>query len=135
MVDFGIDEKLKQSSILIKDLTYCQLLLKNNKNYPWCILLPKKPNLVELTDLSYEDYTNVNQEVYQIIKLMQTIYKPDKINMGSLGNIVNQLHIHIIARYKSDKSFPLNVWSDMSNAPYNTEEIDKIIKTFLQYLN
>lgn len=134
MADFMLNEQLKKSSIFIKDLTYSMLLIKNNKNYPWCILVPRQPNLVELTDLKYDDYVAVNKEIYMIIQLLQDLYNPDKINVGSLGNIVSQLHLHVIARFKNDNSYPMNAWGDSMQNPYSEEEIAQIKAKFLAKL-
>ena len=125
---------LLETSIPITQLTLSDLLLKNNKNYPWLILVPRVENTIELFNLTPDEYTQVTQELYNISLLMKNIFAPDKINIGSLGNIVPQLHIHVIARYKNDMSWPLNPWSDTYENPYTKDEILELKQKILNYL-
>lgn len=125
-MNFKLDPTLEQDSIFIKNLKLCQLRLINNSDFPWLILVPMKNNLVEVTDLSDDDYNQMNREIKSIAKSFKETTKADKLNIATIGNVVSQLHIHIIARYKTDKLFPKPVWG-CKFMPYSRDSIDKII--------
>ena len=125
---FELHSQLKKDTILVKNLSLCQLLLMNNSLYPWFILVPKKPNLVEIIDLSIEEQDDLMREISAVSKALKVLFKPDKINIAALGNMVPQLHIHIIARFKNDKTFPKPVWVSNETSGYSEEEIKKIIE-------
>ena len=125
---FELHSQLKKDTILVKNLSLCQLLLMNNYLYPWFILVPKKPNLVEIIDLSIEEQDDLMREISAVSKALKVLFKPDKINIAALGNMVPQLHIHIIARFKNDKTFPKPVWVSNETSGYSEEEIKKIIE-------
>ncbi len=107
---FELDKNLAADSFFITDLKICRVLLMNNANFPWLILVPRVVGAVELTDLPFATQNEILQEINLVAKLLQKNFKPHKLNIGALGNIVRQLHIHIIARFENDKSFPRPVW-------------------------
>ena len=119
---------LKKDTVLIKNLELCQLLLMNNAFYPWLILVPKKADLVEIIDLNQADQILLIKEIDLISKIVQKVFNADKLNIAALGNMVEQLHIHIIARYKNDRTFPKSVWVDSESKAYNEMEISDIIE-------
>lgn len=123
---FTLDQKLKEDSIFICDLQFCSLLLMNNKSFPWLILVPRKPDLKELIDLNFEEQIVVLKEINQISKILQNITKADKLNIAILGNVVNQLHIHIIARFKNDAAFPKPVFGHEITL-YNEKDVQELI--------
>lgn len=125
---FELHAQLKKDTILIKDLKLCQLLLMNNSLYPWFILVPKKPNLVEIIDLSEFEQMLLMQEIATISSLVKKLFNPTKLNIAALGNMVSQLHIHIIARFKDDKTFPKPVWVSGEIEDYKEEKIKEIMK-------
>ena len=120
---FKLDPALEKDSIFIKQLELCQLRLINNSDFPWLILVPMKNNLVEITELSDNDYDQLNKEIKNIAKSFKALTKADKLNIATLGNVVSQLHIHIIARYKTDKLFPKPVWG-YEFVPYSDENMN-----------
>ncbi len=124
---FELHSQLKKDTILVKDLKLCQLLLMNNALYPWFILVPKKPDLVEIIDLNDDEQILLMQEISLVSKVVKNIFNPIKLNVANLGNMVSQLHIHVIARFKDDQAFPKPVWGVGESVPYEQEEIDKII--------
>ena len=107
---FVLDAQLKQDSYVIGKLSLCQIRLMNNQYYPWLILIPEIENITELFELSLEQQTDLMHEITLSSKIMNKIFQPDKINIAALGNIVKQLHIHIVARYKNDALWPDPVW-------------------------
>lgn len=132
---FELHPILKKDTFLIKDLKLCQLLLMNNSFYPWLILVPKKPDLVEIIDLSESDQILLIKEIDLISKIIKKVFNPDKINIAALGNMVPQLHIHIIARFKNDRTFPKPIWVDNENKIYDENESKKIIALILKKIN
>ncbi len=124
---FLLDERLKNDTIEVANLDLCKVLLMNNKDFLWIILVPQKENLKELIDLNFDEQIILLQEINLISKILQDNFKPDKLNIATLGNIVNQLHFHIIARYKNDKIFPKPVWG-VECEKYQENEALKLIK-------
>lgn len=123
---FILDKRLESDSFIIADLALCQVLLMNNVNYPWLILVPKIVDAVELTDLSFEQQTTILSEINLVAKILQKKFSPYKLNIGALGNIVRQLHIHVIARFKDDKAFPNPVWGAEAKK-YDEESARRLI--------
>lgn len=124
---FLLDERLKNDTFEVANLDLCKVLLMNNKDFLWIILVPQKENLKELIDLNFDEQIILLQEINLISKILQDSFKPDKLNIATLGNIVNQLHFHIIARYKNDKIFPKPVWG-VEFEKYQENEALKLIK-------
>ena len=108
---FKIDKKFSKSSYHITDLKLCILRLHDNSKFPWVILIPKRKNITDLSDLNYKDQFLLMKEIVHVSKIMKKLFKTTKINTEKIGNLVPQLHIHIIARSKKDSSWPLSVWT------------------------
>ncbi|MDA9818010.1 HIT family protein [Flavobacteriaceae bacterium] len=132
---FKIDPKLATDSFFIKDLELSKLLLINDANYPWVILVPQKTNLVEIIDLSKQNQVLLMEEIDEVSKIIKKITNCDKINIANLGNVVSQLHIHIIARFKNDASFPQPIWGRQKPKPYQEKEKNDLIKKFYDNLS
>lgn len=128
---FMLDENLNKDCIVIGNFPLCQLLLKNDKKYPWFILVPRRNDIVEVFDLLLNEQQQLWSEVTTFAELVKKVFEADKINIGTLGNMVNQLHIHIIARYKHDITWPQSVWDKLPAEPYDVSEIE-ILKKQLQ---
>ncbi|MDX2112662.1 MAG: HIT domain-containing protein [Alphaproteobacteria bacterium] len=123
---FSLHPQLAADTHLIGDLPACRLLLMNNSSFPWVILVPRKDGLRELFDLSAEDYTAVMAEVRLVSEAFASETRADKMNIAALGNMVPQLHIHIIARYKTDAAWPNPVWnSGIAATPYHASELSE----------
>jgi diadenosine tetraphosphate (Ap4A) HIT family hydrolase len=125
---FNLHNQLEQDTFLIGDLKLCQVLLMNNSFYPWFILVPKQADLVEIIDLSPADQIVLMREISLISKIIRERFNPTKLNIAALGNMVPQLHIHIIARFKDDKTFPKPVWISGESEKYQEDEMEKIIQ-------
>ena len=124
---FILDRTLEKDSILVTELKLCQVRLINNADFPWVILVPKLPDIIEITDLCNSEYSLLNQETRLVATALQSAISPDKLNIAMIGNAVSQMHVHIIARYKNDKLFPKPVWGH-DFTPYSKEGINKRIK-------
>jgi len=116
---------LKKSHYII-DLKLCSVRLIDNCKFPWIILIPNKKNVTDFTELKSKDQILLIKEIVYCSKLMKKIFKTKKLNVEKIGNIVPQLHIHIIARYKKDSTWPLSVWVTKSK-PYLKDSLDKTI--------
>ena len=105
-----INRKLLKSSFYITDLKLCSIRLFNNEKFPWIILIPKRKGITDITGLKSRDQKILMQEIVFCSKIMKKVFKSKKLNVEKIGNVVPQLHIHIIARYNNDVSWPLSVW-------------------------
>ncbi len=130
-MNFKLSSILEQDSIFITKLELCQLRLMNNSDFPWVILVPELGNIVEIMDLKIAEFDKLNSEVLQVAKIMKSVFNPDKLNIATLGNIVPQMHIHIVARFKDDKLFPKPVWGHEFNrySLDKSKEVTRSIKT------
>jgi len=107
---FILNRKFLKSSHHIADLKLCSIRLHDNSKFPWLILIPKMNKITDMTDLNFKDQIQLIKEIVFVSKIMKQLFKTSKLNVEKIGNIVPQLHIHIIARYKKDSSWPLSVW-------------------------
>ena len=107
---FKIDKKFLKSSYRITELKLCSIRLHDNSKFPWVILIPKRNKITDISDLNSKDQILLMKEIVHISKLMKKLFKTSKLNIEKIGNMVPQLHIHIIARSKKDSSWPLSVW-------------------------
>ena len=107
---FRINRKFLKSSHHITDLKLCSIRLYDNSKFPWLILIPKRNKITDISDLNSKDQILLMKEIVYVSKIMKKLFKTSKLNVEKIGNIVPQLHIHIIARSKKDSSWPLSVW-------------------------
>ena len=115
-----------KNSYLIADLKLCSIRLIDNVKFPWIILIPKRKNINDISELKSKDQMLLMKEIVYCSKLMKKIFKTKKLNVEKIGNIVPQLHIHIIARSTKDCTWPLSVWVTKAK-PYSKESLKKII--------
>jgi len=107
---FKIDKKFLKSSHHIIELKLCSIRLHDNSKFPWVILIPKRNKITDISDLNSKDQILLMKEIVHISKIMKKLFKTSKLNIEKIGNMVPQLHIHIIARSKKDSTWPLSVW-------------------------
>ena len=107
---YRINKKFLKSSHHITELKLCSIRLHDNSKFPWIILIPKRKNINDISDLNSKDQLLLMKELVYSSKVMKKLFKTSKLNVEKVGNIVPQLHIHIIARSKNDSSWPLSVW-------------------------
>ena len=103
-------QKFLKSSHHINELKLCSIRLHDNSKFPWLILIPKRNKITDISDLKPKDQILLMNEIVFVSKIMKKIFKTSKLNVEKIGNIVPQLHIHIIARSKKDSTWPLSVW-------------------------
>ena len=109
-MSFKLDRKFLKSSHHITDLKLCTIRLNDNSKFPWLILIPKRNKIADISDLKSKDQILLMKEIIYVSKIMKKLFKTSKLNVEKIGNIVPQLHIHIIARSKKDCAWPLSVW-------------------------
>tara|TARA_B100001057_G_scaffold426632_1_gene450879 strand:+ start:85 stop:483 length:399 start_codon:yes stop_codon:yes gene_type:complete len=122
-----INKNFLKSSHFIADLKLCNIRLIDNEKFPWIILIPKRKNITDISELNSKDQILLIKEIVYVSKIIKKIFKTSKLNVEKIGNIVPQLHIHIIARKKNDSSWPLSVWV-VKGKPYSMKVLDKVIK-------
>ena len=110
---FELHPTLFADSVVAADLPLCQLLVMRDGNYPWFVLVPRRENLREAFELAAADQQQLTREVNCLAKFLQQQSGADKMNVAALGNMVPQLHIHVIARFKTDGAWPAPVWGKL----------------------
>lgn len=118
--------QLRQDCIVLGKLRLCYLLLMNDARYPWFVLVPGRPNIVEMFQLSAADRYLLCDESAMFAQTLATVFAADKINVAALGNVVPQLHLHHIARYRNDAAWPKPVWGALPPQPYLAEERERV---------
>ena len=121
-----LDPRLAQDSIALGDLPLSRVLLMNDANYPWLILVPRRPDLVELIDLDDAGQATLMIEVAQAARALKDITACDKLNVAALGNTVRQLHVHVIARRAGDAAGASPVWGAVPPRPYGAAERERL---------
>ena len=131
---FNLDKRLSKDTVYICDLPLSKLLLMNDSNYPWFIVVPRIEEISEIFQLSKNDQTQLNLEVSKLSQLLLGYFDGYKVNIAALGNIVNQLHVHIIIRKETDLSWPNPVWGYAKSVPYSPFEKEKVINDIKSFL-
>ena len=133
---FLVNNQILSTCFEVADGPLSCILLKNNANYPWLILVPRQENIQDIDQLSRQSRDLFMEEISQLSSIVKQYFKPDKLNIGALGNIVPQLHMHIIARYKHDELWPHGVWqSAQTTHPYTESTRNQLIGDLRNLLN
>ena len=123
---FALDQRLQQDTLTIGDFPLCRLLLSNDSNYPWFILVPRINGISEVFQLSVIDQQKLWNETTTLAQLLSEGFGADKMNIGALGNVVSQLHVHVIVRKRDDMAWPAPVWGKHPPRPYTEEQVAAI---------
>ena len=121
-----VNKNFLKSSHFISDLKLCEIRMIDNSKFPWIILIPKRKKKSDISELNKKDRSLLMDEIVYCSNLMKKIFKTSKLNVEKIGNIVPQLHIHIIARKKTDTTWPLSVWVTKSK-PYTEKNLRFVI--------
>ena len=124
---FDLDERLGADTVEVIDLPLCKLLLMKDANYPWLILVPRRSNISEVFELSLEDQIQLMREASYVAQRLKDYTYAAKINVATLGNIVKQLHIHVVARFEEDLAWPGPVWGKGPAKAYSESELEKCL--------
>ncbi len=114
--------------IYVQDLPLCQVLLENERNYPWLFLVPKRPNVYKIMDLSAQDQLQLIKELDLAQKVLWAKFSPKQINVAAIGNKTPQLHVHVIARQEKDPAWPGCVWDHPVRSAYLPKEKAEMIE-------
>lgn len=120
---FVLDPRLVQDTLPIGDFPLCRLLLSNDSNYPWFILVPRRASITEIFELVPADQLQLWQEITILSQTLKGLFAADKLNVAALGNVVSQLHMHVIVRRRDDMAWPAPVWGKHSAVPYTEEQL------------
>jgi len=131
---FQLDPRLNKDCIIVGTFELSLLLLMNDANYPWFILVPQKHDVSEIFQLGDEQQQQLTRESSQLSRALATTFNSDKINIAALGNIVKQLHIHHVVRYQDDPSWPAPIWGRHRAHPYTNEEQALVIRQLVNAL-
>jgi diadenosine tetraphosphate (Ap4A) HIT family hydrolase len=124
---FELDPRLAHDTAFIADWQLCRVLLLDDARFPWLVLVPRREALVEVDDLDEIDNTRLMHEIRHAMKQLRGVVECDKINVGALGNIVRQLHVHVVARRERDAAWPGPVWGHGPAQPYSPEAREALI--------
>ena len=125
-LEFELDKRLANDCIVMGDFPLCRLLLMNDANYPWFILVPRRADATEIYHLSKKEQHQLIDESSMLAEIMTDSFSARKMNIANLGNMVAQLHIHHVARHEGDSAWPGPVWGKHPAVPYTQEKINKI---------
>lgn len=109
-MNFVLHQQLAADCFEVGDLPLCRVLLANDQRYPWFILVPRREGITEIHQLAAEDRDQLWRESDWFSHQLEQLFAPDKLNIAALGNMVPQLHVHHIARFKTDDAWPAPVW-------------------------
>ena len=124
---FTVDERITSSCRQLIDWPLSRVLLKNNAHYPWLILVPRIRGIQDIDELSRDNRNLLMEEISSLSLIVRAQFTPDKINVGALGNKVSQLHIHVVARFKSDPLWPEGIWqASQTELAYPIDEYERL---------
>lgn len=124
MPEFELHKTLAADTVEAARWPLCRALLMNDSRYPWLILVPAKAGLIEIHDLNPADQATLMAEIGRASRALTHLFSPDKINVGALGNLVPQLHIHVVARFRADDAWPGPIWGAHPPRPYESAALD-----------
>jgi diadenosine tetraphosphate (Ap4A) HIT family hydrolase len=125
-MSFELHPQLNKDCITLGNFPLCRVLLMNDAHYPWFILVPQREALREIHELNEADLYLLMHESVAFARTLTTLFKPTKLNIAALGNMVPQLHLHHIVRYDTDPAWPAPVWGKLPAKPYDTAHIHTI---------
>ncbi|WP_306260676.1 HIT domain-containing protein [Pararhizobium sp. IMCC21322] len=128
--EFQLDPRLEADTHFVASLSLCDVLLMNDNRFPWLILVPRLTEATEIVDLDEAQKSTLWQEVDQASRELRALTSCDKLNIGALGNMVRQLHIHVIGRYAADAAWPGPVWGKGTAVPYEDIAAKAVVNNF-----
>jgi diadenosine tetraphosphate (Ap4A) HIT family hydrolase len=127
---FELDPRLAADTTELARWPLCRVLLMNDANYPWLILVPARPDLRDFDEVAGADRAALSDEIGRACAALRAMFKPHKLNVASLGNVVAQLHVHVIARQTTDPAWPKPVWGVVPAKPYPPEALAEFKRRF-----
>lgn len=126
-MSFTLHPQLSQDCLVIGDMSLSSLLLMNDATFPWFILVPRRPGVREIYQLSVPDQHQLLAESSELARCLTHQFNADKVNIAALGNVVPQLHLHHIARYQTDPTWPAPVWGKLPARNYTAQELQALL--------
>ena len=124
---WDLDPQLAHDAAAVGDLPLSRVLVSRDASYPWLILVPRRPAAVELIDLTDADQAQVMREIVQVGRVLKAVTACDKLNIAAIGNVVAQLHIHVVARRRGDAAWPKPIWGAGPAHAYAPDALDQFI--------
>jgi diadenosine tetraphosphate (Ap4A) HIT family hydrolase len=124
---WDLDPQLAHDAAAVGDLPLSRVLVSRDASYPWLILVPRRPAAVELIDLTDADQAQVMREIAQVGRVLKAVTACDKLNIAAIGNVVAQLHIHVVARRRGDAAWPKPIWGAGPAHAYAPDALDRFI--------
>ena len=121
--EFSLHPRLQQDCLVLGRLEVCRVLLMNDSTYPWLILVPERPGIREIFELTDADQLQLIRESSRVAAHLQRAFNADKLNVAAIGNLVPQLHLHHVVRYRTDPAWPAPVWGHRPPQPYESEAL------------
>jgi len=131
---FELEPRLAGDTVVVGDLPLCRVLLMRDRRFAWLVLVPRQAGRVEVADLSEDDRATLWREVDLAGAALRQVASCDKLNIGALGNIVRQLHVHVVARVEGDAAWPGPVWGAGKAEAYAGTELEERIQSLRRYL-
>lgn len=120
---FSLDPRLQQDTVTLGDFPLCRLLLMNDVTYPWLILVPRREAISEVFQLAADEQQQLWRETTQLAETLKDAFAADKMNVATLGNVVSQLHMHVVVRRRDDAAWPAPVWGRQPAVPYSVQQL------------
>ncbi len=127
---FALDPRLDGGSAAIADWPLSRLLLKDDARFAWLLLVPRRPGIVELTDLAPADYGLLTVEILRATRLVQRVAGPDKINVATIGNLVPQMHVHVVGRWRDDAAWPAPIWCAGPGPAHEAADLASLVRRY-----
>jgi len=127
MSEWSLHPQLENDTTPVGNLALCRLLAINDAEYPWLVLVPRVPNITEIADLDPADAARLMEEIAQVSRVLKAVTGCDKLNVAAIGNVVPQLHVHIVARWKTDPLWPKPIWGMQPVRPGDQINFDKFV--------
>ena len=131
---YALHPQLADDTHPLVTLSLCDLRLMDDANYPWLVLVPRIAGAVEMIDLTEAQRTHLRREIDQVAAALREVAQPDKLNIATLGNMVQQLHVHVIGRNQDDPAWPAPVWGRVAARPYAPEQLVERIRILSGHL-
>jgi diadenosine tetraphosphate (Ap4A) HIT family hydrolase len=131
---FELHVQLARDCVVVGDLPLCRVLMMNDSRFPWLILVPRRAEIVEVFQLTALDQRLLWEEVSAVTAAFAAHTRADKMNMGALGNVVPQLHVHVVARFRGDAAWPGPVWGSGSAQPFDDEQLEQRRRELIELL-
>lgn len=135
MLNFQLHPQLKKDCFVLGKFELCQVLLMNDSQFPWFILVPQRENIREIYELTDAEQIMLIRESSYLAKKLVEIFNADKLNVAAIGNIVPQLHLHHVVRYENDKAWAMPVWGGFAAVPYSEQQLDSLLERLLKSLD